>query len=150
MKSRIIEFRAQLRRFERAVNFQNASECCCGVTLAECHTILEVEKHGMLTSNQLAEHLGLDKSTISRTLDKLAKKDAISRVIPAENRRSNLISLTEKGKGIADMINAGNNHYYEQALAQFNNQDREQFMELFSQFVAEMEQLNDQKQCSKG
>ena len=35
--------------------------CCQGVTLAQCHTILEIEDLGRATSVELSKRLGLDK-----------------------------------------------------------------------------------------
>ena len=44
--------------------------CCC-VTMPQCHVIVEVGRHKTLSVNDLAQLLNLDKSSVSKTVDKL-------------------------------------------------------------------------------
>jgi hypothetical protein len=67
------QFRAKLREIERAVWIQTRSEAlCCGVTMAQCHAILEIGDAGELNLKDLSARLGLDTSTLSRTVESLA------------------------------------------------------------------------------
>ena len=43
---------------------------CCGVSLTQCHTIVEIAKAGSISLNELADILTLDKSTVSRTVER--------------------------------------------------------------------------------
>jgi DNA-binding MarR family transcriptional regulator len=72
--------------------------CCQGVTLAQCHTILEIENQGQATTVELSKRLGLGKSTLSRTIDGLVNNGLVARVVNPTDRRFNLLSLTTKGQ----------------------------------------------------
>ena len=100
------EFRANLRVLEREVELAMTSEAgCCGVTFAQCHLLLEVERLQPTTVTALSSTFELDKSTLSRTVDGAVKAGLIDRVVDPANRRQQVISLTDRGRKAADEIN---------------------------------------------
>ena len=100
------DFRRNLRVLEREVELSLASETgCCGVTLAQCHLLLEVDARGRTSVTELAGVLELDKSTLSRTVDAMYKAGLLSRETDPANRRQQIIRLSVKGKERADAIN---------------------------------------------
>ncbi|MGA2975275.1 MAG: MarR family transcriptional regulator [Spirochaetia bacterium] len=102
----IREFRKNLRVLEREVGLSMASETgCCGVTLAQCHLLLEIEQRGHTSVTELASVLELDKSTLSRTVDAMCRTGLLNRETNPSSRRQQVISLTETGKQKADTIN---------------------------------------------
>ncbi len=106
MTSAIREFRANLRVLEREVEMSMTSEAgCCGVTFAQCHLLLEVERRGRTSVTELASLLELDKSTLSRTVEAGVQAGLIDRATDPQNRRQQVISLTETGRATADRIN---------------------------------------------
>ena len=143
--TQVRDFRRVLRKFERALTLQNTSSCCCGVTLAQCHVLLEINEKKELTVNQLAENLKLDKSTISRTVDSLYKTGAVERIIPEENRRITRVSLTNKGSSICQSINAGNDDYFTQALGAIPSDKLKTFLEAFIILSDKMQGMNNNK-----
>lgn len=99
-------FRADLRVLEKEVGLSLSSETeCCGVTPAQCHLLLEVERRGRTRLTELAPVLVLDKSTLSRTVDGLVRAGLLGRETDPENRKQQILSLTEKGKARTDFIN---------------------------------------------
>ncbi len=140
--SEVIKFRENLRIFERELNIQNNSSCCCGVTLTQCHTLMELSKKDNITLNELSEKLSLDKSTVSRTVENLVKSKLVTRIIPEENRRITNIGLTEEGRGVCRQINEGNNEYYKEVLNSLPHGELDIFLQSFKSFVNKMEQLN--------
>ncbi len=96
----IQQFREIIRIFEREIFLQNTASCCNGVSLSQCHTLLEIEKNNKISVSELAQNMQLDKSTVSRTVDGLVKMDMVDRVIPDENRRKAILNLTEEGKTV--------------------------------------------------
>jgi len=114
----IQQFRKKLRILEKklAVQLKDDSSCC-GVTMAQCHTLLAVEAKGTTTVTELATKLELDKSTLSRTIDGLVTTGLINRTTDTGNRRSQHISLTPQGKKVADGINAQWNLYFTSLFA---------------------------------
>jgi DNA-binding MarR family transcriptional regulator len=100
-------FRKSMRQIERAVMLQNKNEAvCCGVTLAQCHAILEIGSADGMSVKELSSRLGLDKSTLSRTVDSLVEDGLAERTASPEDRRAIVIRLTAKGLASTDRINA--------------------------------------------
>lgn len=100
------EFRANLRVLEREVEMSMTSEAgCCGVSFAQCHLLLEVERLGRTSVTQLATALELDKSTLSRTVDAAARAGLVDRTVDPANRRQQVVRLTDRGRERADTIN---------------------------------------------
>ncbi len=102
----IREFRAKLRALEREVELSMSSDAgCCGVTFAQCHLLLEIERRGQSNVTELASALELDKSTLSRTVDGAWKAGLLDRQVDPNSRRQQVISLTRKGRETANTIN---------------------------------------------
>ena len=85
---------------------------CCGVTLTQCHAIVEIGRSKQINLNSLAQLLNLDKSTISRTIDNLVNQSVVLREVHTENRSNIRISLTEKGNEIFREIEKSMEDYY--------------------------------------
>jgi DNA-binding MarR family transcriptional regulator len=102
----IEEFRTKLREIERAVWIRTKSEAlCCGVTMAQCHAIMEIGEAGKLNLKDLSARLGLDMSTLSRTVESLVQDGLADRTPSKEDRRATIIRLNEKGCAARDRIN---------------------------------------------
>lgn len=95
----------------------NDQTSCCGVTLAQCHVLLEIEGNAMANLGTLAQKLDLDISTLSRTVDNLVKLGYVRRETDASNRRQLLIQLSDSGRELADAINQACDTYYRRILA---------------------------------
>ncbi len=108
---KIRHFRKILRSFERLTSIQLKS-CCSGVSLAQCHVLLEIEELGEATTGQLAQRLGLDKSTLSRTIEGLVSIGLLERLMNPSDRRFTPLALTNQGKAICDAINREADDYY--------------------------------------
>jgi len=144
-KEFINKFRELLRIFDRELYLQNNASCCNGISLAQCHTLLEIEKSNEITVSELANNLTLDKSTVSRTVDGLVNISMVDRVIPAENRRKTLINLTDSGKQVCKTINYTNDEYVKEVLKEFTALEREEFLRLFSKLISNMTAQRAQK-----
>ena len=107
------EFRNTLRVLEREIERAIAGQSeCCGVSFAQCHTLLELEESDNISVRDLAERLELDTSTLSRTLDKMFKDGLIERQENPGDRRFLIITLTEQARKILKSINGTCNAYY--------------------------------------
>ena len=53
-KKFIRNFRDAMRIFDREVYYQNNASCCNGISLAQCHTLLEIEKSKEISKQHLA------------------------------------------------------------------------------------------------
>ncbi|MBW6463206.1 MAG: MarR family transcriptional regulator [Bacillota bacterium] len=116
MKSEeLSHFRDILRQMQRSLGWLAKSDAaCCGVTVSQCHALLEIGKTGTITLIDLAAALALDTSTISRTVDSMVKDDLVERKADPDDRRYLRLTLTKKGQNIYDEINCTFNLYYKE------------------------------------
>jgi DNA-binding MarR family transcriptional regulator len=119
----VAAFRRQLRVLEREVVRQlEADTGCCGVTLAQCHALLELAATE-LSLTGLAAALDLDASTMSRTVDGLVRAGMVDRAEDASDRRSLRLALTPAGRAKVAYIDGICNRYYANLLAGMNQRD---------------------------
>ena len=98
-------FREQIRLLERKLGLLNKGDTCCSeISLAQCHALVEIGRSKSISLKELSNILGLDISTMSRTVDGLVKKDFVLRSPSRIDRRSINIELTENGLIIFENI----------------------------------------------
>ncbi len=120
----IRDFRRDLRVLEReAVRNLEGETSCCGVTLAQCHAILELSFSGS-SLTALAAALDLDTSTLSRTVDGLVKTGWVERTQDAADRRAVRLALTAAGRAKVAEIDGMCDRYYESLFAEMSEKDR--------------------------
>lgn len=68
------------------------------LSVSEAHAIEALGQHGTMNMKTLAGKLGVTTGTTTVTVDRLESKNYARRTSTKEDRRVNLISLTEKGK----------------------------------------------------
>jgi len=120
----LVAFRRHLRVLEREIVRQlEADTGCCGVTLAQCHALLELSAvPSSLTS--LATALELDISTLSRTVDGLVRAGLVERSDDVSDRRALRLSLTAAGAAKVAFIDETCNAYYAQLLAGMSEREQ--------------------------
>lgn len=139
-------FRAQLRVLERAIAFSMQDQAdCCGVTTAQCHALLELEGLGCVNLTSLADLLGLDKSTLSRTIDGLVQLSLVSRSDDPKNRRQQIICLSDRGKSRVESIHAQCDAAYTEMLNKLPVSSRKALLKLMPEFV---QVISSQSCCS--
>jgi DNA-binding MarR family transcriptional regulator len=132
-KDTIITFRGLLRILERELDFELKGETiCCGVTLSQCHILLELCDKEETSIKELSESFGLDKSTLSRTIDGMVIEGLVERKTNSNDRRYYDLSLSEKGKAKSDYINSMCNIYYEQLFKNIPEEKHQMIIESLS------------------
>ena len=111
---------------------------CCGVTLSQCHAIVEIGRAGSMSVNDLAKMLGLDKSTMSRAVNILVEMGLVTREPVPENRRCLCIGLTTKGQKLFSEIESGMEQYYRDVYDVFPEDKREQVLESLEILVSSL------------
>jgi DNA-binding MarR family transcriptional regulator len=115
--SAVRRFRRSLRRFERLLEDILREETCChGVSVAQCHALMSMDELEGPCLGDLAAHMGLDKSTLSRTVDALVKAGLVLREPGGVDRRKTLLLLTENGKALCERIHADNDALFVKVL----------------------------------
>ncbi len=148
--SDIRAFRKLLRQFERQLSLQGAS-CCIGVTLAQCHALLDIEESEKTTTGQIANNLELDKSTLSRTVDNLVKRGLVERQANPDDRRYTLLSLSSAGQKNCSRINSEADEFYESVFDKLPKEKREDVIRHFELLVDAVQETyrntNDDTEC---
>lgn len=121
------------RELARSLGLLERSEMSCGVvSLAQCQAILEIGRTPGITLTELAESLGLDSSTLSRTTHSLVKQGFARREEDELDRRCVRIRLTTNGKELFYQIEGEMNKYFQEVLAHIPKKQREMVLESLS------------------
>ena len=110
--------RELLRTLIRKLGVLERSEAgCCDMTLSQCNALIEVGRAGVLSVNQLADRLNLDKSTASRVSDKLVLDGQLLRQEDPNDRRYVVLKLTERGSQTYANMENRMTAYFEEVMA---------------------------------
>jgi DNA-binding MarR family transcriptional regulator len=140
-KIRII--RKFLRNVEREIAFQIKSDMtCCGVTTSQCHALLEIGEQGPASIKDLAQVMGLDPSSLSRTVDGLVAAGHVSRAENPDDRRYATISLTGQGKKKIDEINFRSDAAFGVILSKFPEEQQETVVETLKTVAETLSEIN--------
>jgi DNA-binding MarR family transcriptional regulator len=144
----IAAFRRHLRVLEREVVRQMEAETgCCGVTLAQCHTLIELAA-SELSLTGLAAALDLDTSTLSRTVDGLVRAGMVERTEDASDRRLLRLRLTPEGRAKVAHIDGMCNRYYAGLLAGMSPRDRQCVLRAVGLLAERMRGLREAPCCT--
>lgn len=108
---------------------EKSDATCCGVTIAQCHAIVEIGRMKKISLVDLADLLGLDKSTMSRTINNLVERGLAVRDLDAENRRYVTIQLTNSGMHVFKNIEESMDKYYKRIFSSIPEDKRSQVIE---------------------
>jgi len=108
---------------------EKSDASCCGVSLAQCHAVVEIGRRGKINLNDLAELLGVEKSTMSRTINNLVESGLAVRDPDNDDRRYVVIQLTENGRRFFEETEAGMERYYKNVLERIPEDKRGQVLE---------------------
>lgn len=140
--------REKLRMLEReSGGVFEGREDCCGLTTAQCHTLLEIGSKGDISLVDLAAALGLDASTLSRTIQGLFTLGLVDRRTNAKDRRYVDISLTTQGRRVFEEIENRYNDYFSRVI-EFLPADRlEAILENIGLFADAVRRQNERTGC---
>lgn len=76
-----------------------------GFTQPQLTVIFNLYEMPSITLNELSDHMGLTKSTVSGIVDRLANQGVVTREIPKNNRRIVKLAISEEFKKNNDICN---------------------------------------------
>jgi DNA-binding MarR family transcriptional regulator len=120
---------------------------CCGITLAQCQILMELGKTQELCIAELADTLGIDSSTLSRTINRMVDSDLVSRMTKSSDRRYVSLSLTKNGKNLYQVIDDKRNEDYTKIFELIPEHKRKQVMESFEVFIEAL-RASKKNECS--
>ncbi|MBE3573239.1 MAG: MarR family transcriptional regulator [Moorella humiferrea] len=128
----VVHLRQLIDELARTLQLVEKSEVgCCGVTLSQCHLLLEVSrrKEGETSLSELAAALELDLSTVSRVADGLVRRGLLKREADPKDRRRLALFLTTAGRELVETINRGMNEYVKEIFRQIPTEKRRTVLE---------------------
>lgn len=124
------QLRELLRLLVRNLGILEKSDAsCCGVSIAQCHAVVEIGRARVISLVELSDVLGLDKSTMSRTINNLVESNLVTREIDSENRRYVTIQLTKEGIDVFNSIEENMFQYYSSIFTHIPESKRAQVLE---------------------
>ncbi len=96
-----------------------------GITLVERHLMIELESHLFPDVGGVAHMLLLDKSTASRLVNNLVKKELIEYVLDEGDKRRRFLQLTDKGKNKLASIKKTAQEQVQEALTALSKEEIE-------------------------
>ena len=73
------------------------------LTVPEMMIMFELYENKTLSLNELSERIEFPKSSVSRIVDQLVKREYVTREIPEENRRTVKLSISHKCLNLIDV-----------------------------------------------
>lgn len=119
--------RESIRVLERKLGILEDSEMsCCGLTMAQCHALVEIGRAKRISLVDLSGMIGLDTSTMSRTVNNLVTKKMAKRELDPNDRRYVTIQLTPAGDTHFREIESSMESYFGKIYEAIPEQDRAQ------------------------
>ncbi|MGB6058094.1 MAG: MarR family transcriptional regulator [Microthrixaceae bacterium] len=106
------------------------------VEAAQSHALDVLTQSGPVRMSELAERLGVDPSTATRTVIRLEHGNYARRVTAQNDRRSVLVEVTEHGQQTFDQVRERRSELLHAALDGFDEAEREAMAGLLERFVA--------------
>ena len=100
-----------------------------GYSLTEARILFEISKTDTCTANQLCSVLDIERSYMSKIINKFEKKELISRHKCGIDNRNIEIQMTEKGMAVFHELNNRANKQIEDLLAALSISDREKMLD---------------------
>jgi len=89
---------------------------CCGLSMAQCHAVVELGRRNNVSLGSLAQSLNLENSTVSRTVNNLVNGSLAERTEDSSDRRYVAITLTEDGRQVYESIENGMNEFFDRIM----------------------------------
>ena len=97
------------------------------LTAQEAHALRVISVHQSLNQQLLADRLGIDKSQVTRLVNRLEEQGYITREADPQDRRAKRIASTSKADAVKAMDAELTNRYYEWLLSGLENEEKERF-----------------------
>jgi len=136
----------KLRTIERVLGWEIGDQTeCCGLTVSQRAVIVEVGSKGQTSLVDLAQSLGQDTSTLSRTINGLFNIGLVRREVKPEDRRYITLTLSEQGDAALRRIDDLGDEYFREVLAAIPADKHKKIVDSFSLLAEAL-----QKTCKQG
>ncbi len=119
---------------------------CCDLTYSQCHTLIEIGSTREVSLVDLASSLGLDTSTLSRTIQSLVVSGLVTRKANQKDRRYVNISLSKQGRKVYEAVGSLYYDFMTEVFDQIPAKKREAVVESLGLLADAMRQVNNPDQ----
>lgn len=135
----IDQVRSASRLMVRELGFMRATLAATGYPPSSVHTIVEIGSRETLTSSELVELLGLEKSSVSRMVRKLIEAGEIEEIPHEDDARSKKLRLTAQGKKTLRAIDAFATKQVDAAMSHLTGEQRQTVSEGIGNYAAALQ-----------
>jgi len=132
-----IVLQEQIVAFIRAFGLHRPDQTACGepVSVSEAHALMELAAEEVLRPAELALRLRLEKSTVSRLVGQLEKRDWLTKEPDDSDGRAVQLRLTEAGKAAAGKLAQARADKFDALMSALPEDRRDRVIEGFKTLV---------------
>ena len=113
------------------------------VSMAELELMKEIRDNTLdakknACSADIQHHLHISKAGVSKMLGVLEEKGYINRDVDKNDRRNIIITLTEEGRNVVNILSKDSDEYFTKIIQQLGVPETNQFVQYVSKFVEVM------------
>lgn len=132
----------------RRYQFRDREEICChGISVSQCYTLEALAEGDGMTMGELAQHLRLEVSSVTRVVDNLVRLELVQRDADPQDRRVCRARLTPKGRKLIDTILGELVEVFESVLKSIAPGSREAVIKALDELSAAFHAC-DEKRCT--
>lgn len=109
------------------------------VTKSQWIALYYINREKSITQKKLALLMGAKGSTVTGILNRVEKEDLISRSIDKNDKRKNLLSLTEKGRELTEKLTKIAQDFRDACLEDVTVEEQETFLKVLDKMVVSAE-----------
>ncbi|WP_312200409.1 MarR family winged helix-turn-helix transcriptional regulator [Anaerospora hongkongensis] len=121
--------RDSMRRFKEA---SQTSKELFNLSITQLHYLHAIKERNNVTITELAELFGVQKSTVTVTVNKLLQSGFIEKLTSKDDLRVVYVSLTDQGKEIIELEDTGYRQFAASILAMLNKEEQATFTYLLN------------------
>lgn len=135
-----VVFAELVRRYQ----FRDRDQICChGLSVSQCYTLQALAAGESMTMGDLAAHLGLMISSMTRVVDHLVGGGLVRRIDDPTDRRVCRVQIASKGRALVSKVQGSLVREYEQVLSKVPPESREAVIEAVAHLLSAFEE----RQC---
>ncbi|MDU0288163.1 MarR family winged helix-turn-helix transcriptional regulator [Saccharothrix longispora] len=141
LENRVFDAMALLTRTTEDFFERTAGGISAGLRRGTASPLFVLHRTGPLRVSQLAEELGLDRTTVTRHLDDLESRGLVARQPDERDRRATVASLTPAAQDYLDDMRVRNRALIRRICADWTREERAVFGRLLPRFAIEGEKV---------
>lgn len=127
--------RSASRMLVRELGFMRPTLAGTNYSASAVHALLEIDSHANMTSAQLVQLLGLEKSSVSRMLAKLIAAGEVHEEAASSDARVKLLRLTQQGRKTVEHIHAFGQMQVQSAFEYLNRSQQQAVVQGLSAYA---------------